>query len=213
MASEATELLALINTLGSTTARPTRAEIVKAGHPALRNPAREVDGDIPCTALQELLQVMERVLKESHGVGLAAPQLGISLRVVIIEDLTVTPGDPAQVARELQTVPLTVLINPEVRAQSVEQTLFYEGCLSIPGYQAAVKRPFSVDITHDDMHGNQQVSHFAGWPARIVQHEIDHLNGHLYIDKSNTRSISHDEEYSARWAHPTPAQAQSALGF
>lgn len=213
MASVTAEVLTLIDALSATEPGPARAEIVKAGHPVLRNIAREVDSHFPRAALQKLMHVMEIVLKGSHGVGLAAPQLGIPLRVVIMEDLTVTPGELAQLARELQTVPLTILINPVVRSQSEDQTLFYEGCLSLPGYQAAVKRALSIDITHDDMEGNHQVSHFEGWPARIVQHEIDHLNGHLYIDKSETRSISHDEEYSARWAQPTPARARSALGF
>src|SRR5690606_17452367 len=90
---------------------------------------------------------------------------------------------------------------------------FFEGCLSVPGYQAVVARPTEVRLTGQDEHGRALDEVFSGWPARIVQHETDHLDGTLYLDRAEPRSLSSQQAVADRWAQPSPERAARALGF
>jgi peptide deformylase len=91
--------------------------------------------------------------------------------------------------------------------------VFFEGCLSVPGWQAVVARHAEVRLTARDERGRAVDEVFTGWPARIVQHETDHLDGVLYLDRAELRSLSSNQAMAERWTQPTPAEAAAILGF
>jgi peptide deformylase len=118
---------------------------------------------------------MLETMRASHGVGLAAPQVGVSQRVAVIEieKKEDTPG----------TGVTYTLVNPEVIKKSEETWQNQEGCLSIPGWRGEVERPLRITLKALDRDGNRVKFDLEGWPARVVMHEVDHLDGVLYIDK------------------------------
>ena len=185
--------------------------IVSAGHPALRRPAQDFDGQLDDDTLGRLIEVMRRVMHEAPGVGLAAPQLGIPLRIAVLEDRGVPDTEVAAI-RSRPPLPFTVIINPRYAAAGVGLDAFYEGCLSVPGYQAVVERHSAITATYTRPDGTAVEALFEGWPARIVQHETDHLNGQLYLDRAILRSLTSDAEHG-RWAQPTVDDARRGLGF
>ena len=189
------------------------APIVQAGHPALRAVARPYDGQLDASELADLLALMHRTMRAAPGVGLAAPQIGLPLAIAVVED----PGTPdADVTRlrERPPVPFRVLVNPSYAAEGDERVGFYEGCLSVVGYQAVVARPRAVRLTALDETGTAVDEVVTGWPARIVQHETDHLGGTLYLDRAELRSLSASDAWGAHWGRePVPHEAAAALGF
>ncbi|MGU3434118.1 peptide deformylase [Actinomycetes bacterium M1A6_2h] len=185
--------------------------IVTAGDPVLRTPAAPYDFSLPGHVLERLLTVMRATMHDAPGVGLAAPQIGIPLQIAVIEDLYDVDGDVATV-REREPQPYRVLINPTYEGLEGTRS-FYEGCLSVPGYQAVVRRHAAVRMRCLDETGGAVDERFDGWPARIVQHETDHLAGTLYIDRAEIRSLAENQTYGRLWANPSPASAASALGF
>ena len=143
---------------------------------------------------------MVDVMRSAPGVGLAAPQIGVPLRIFVAEDPEERLSRVAPQARELRdraALPLTVLVNPVVtpvtRVAGAEAT-FYEGCLSVRGYGALVTRAAAVEVEGLDAQGHPQSLRLQGWPARIMQHEMDHLNGTLYVDRMISRSLACDAE-------------------
>ena len=186
--------------------------IVAAGDPVLRSRASEYDGQLDTDTLSELIEVMRATMHAAPGVGLAAPQIGIPLQIAVIEDVF---DVGAAVARERQRtpVPFRVLVNPRYTAVGSRTASFYEGCLSVPGYQAVVTRAASVRLECVDESGSEIDEVLHGWPARIVAHETDHLSGTLYIDTAHTRSLTTTETYGELWSDPTPERAARALGF
>ena len=127
-------------------------------------------------ALAELVDDMIETMREAPGVGLAAPQIGISKRIIVVEF-----GDEQD-----ETVPnqLYVLINPEIIKQSKDQVAGIEGCLSVPGLVGNVNRANVVTVRGQNIHGKPVKIRAQGWLARIFQHEIDHINGVLYTDRA-----------------------------
>lgn len=186
--------------------------IVAAGTPVLRTGALPYDGGLGKTAFAELIEVMRATMHDAPGVGLAAPQIGIPLQIAVVEDMYELDLDFAR-ARERGPLPFRVLVNPQYSALGSNTRSFYEGCLSVPGYQAVVTRPASVRLRCTDENGRDVDESVQGWPARIVQHETDHLGGVLYIDRAVTRSLAANDVYSELWAHPTPERAARELGF
>jgi peptide deformylase len=189
------------------------APIVQAGHPVLRAKALAYDGQLSGEELTALLDLMRATMREAPGVGLAAPQIGISLAIAVVED----PGplDP-ELAAERERLPLRyrVLINPRYRAVGTERVGFYEGCLSVHGWQAVVSRPRRVRLTGSDERGRAFDEELVGWQARIVQHETDHLAGGLYVDRAEMRSLASVDNLAALWAaEPHPTMAARVLGF
>ena len=187
------------------------APIVQLGHPALRQPALPYDGQLDAPTLNELLLVMRHTMHAAPGVGLAAVQLGIPLQLAVLEDRY--PID-ADAAREREREPLDYLefINPGYTPIGARQAAFYEGCLSFNDFQAVVSRPTAVHASYLDRDGNPQERDFSGWQARIVQHEIDHLCGTVYIDRAETRSLVCASE-AFRYPGFDLDQARSLLGF
>jgi peptide deformylase len=117
-------------------------------------------------------------------------------------------------ARERYELPFTVLVNPTVTPVDGNGLAgFYEGCLSVPGLAALVARHQAVRVEALDEHGEPVDRVFSGWPARIVQHEADHLGGRLYLDRAEPRSLSTADNYVKFWARHPPADAADALGF
>ncbi|MFS0698496.1 peptide deformylase [Cellulomonas sp. 179-A 4D5 NHS] len=187
--------------------------VVQAGHPVLRAVAEPYDGQLDAEELTALVELMRRTMHAAPGVGLAAPQIGLSLALAVVEDPGMLDPDVEQV-RERPRLPFRVLVNPRYEAVGDERASFYEGCLSVVGYQAVVARHRSVRLTGVDEAGNALDEVLTGWPARIVQHETDHLGGTLYLDRAELRSLARTDELGARWAgEPRPETAARALGF
>ncbi len=143
-------------------------EILQAPHPLLKaraQPVQAIDD-----ALRELVADMFETMYKAPGIGLAAPQVGVTLRLVVID---VAEGDERR--------PM-VLINPEIEWHSAVRATAEEGCLSLPGQYAEVTRPEAVRVRFLDEHGTQRELAADGLLARCVQHEIDHLDGVLFVD-------------------------------
>ena len=146
--------------------------------------------------LQRLIDDMIETLHQANGVGLAAPQVGQPLQLAVI--LTLPEEDDE--GNEIEdTRELFVVINPEIFWRSKETTKGIEGCLSIPGYVGEVERHESIRVRGQDRHGRKLRLRLYDWTARIFQHEIDHLNGELYIDKlTGPENIWTEEEFEKR---------------
>ena len=201
----------LIERVRSVLAAPRPWSLTEAGDPVLRQAAARYEGQLPGDLLGELLDAM-RFHLPGVGVGLAAPQIGIPLALAVIEDPAEVAPEIAA-ARERQPQPLLELINPVVNPLGADRRAFYEGCLSVPGLMAVVSRHWQVDLSALDRNGRAYTVALSGWPARIAQHETDHLNGVLYLDRAESRSLSTPGNYERYWAQPTPAAAAAALTF
>ncbi|QZN85037.1 peptide deformylase [Cellulomonas sp. C5510] len=190
--------------------------IVQAGHPALRMRAVPYDGQLDAGTLDALVGVMRRTMHAAPGVGLAAPQIGLPLALAVLADPGAA-GTESGTVRERPQLPFRVLVNPAygpVPGEHPEHVAFYEGCLSVTGYQAVVPRLRQLRLTGVDELGAPLDEVVQGWPARIVQHETDHLNGTLYLDRAHLRSLSATDELGAHWAsEPRPSEAARTLGF
>ena len=163
--------------------------IVQAGHPALRAVATPYDGGLAAPLLAELLVALRVTMLAAPGVGLAAPQVGLAVAIAVVEDLW--PVDEETAAdRERPPVPFRVLVNPRYRPVGEERVTHPEGCLSVSGWQADRARWRRIHLTGSDETGAELDEELSGWPARIVQHETDHLRGELYIDAADLRTLS-----------------------
>ena len=191
---------------------PGLLPIVSAGDPVLRRPARPLNGRLDRGRLDRLIEAMRATMHAAPGVGLAAPQVGLPLRLAVIED-SAEVSDEVRRARGRVPQPFRVLIDPSYDAVGTGRAAFFEGCLSVPGWAAVVARHETVRLRASDERGRAVDEVFTGWPARIVQHETDHLDGTLYLDRAELRSLSSREAMAERWTQPTPAAAAAALGF
>lgn len=191
-------------------------QIVQAGARVLRRPAQSVPSSLLATpSLRELVRLMAEVMRQAPGVGLAAPQIGVPLRVFVAEDQQERIADLPEGSATLRkrvALPLTVLVNPRLQPRGSEQVTFFEGCLSVRGYGALVPRWQSVSVSGVDVEGRPVSLALDGWPARIMQHELDHLDGTLYIDRMQSRSFATDSELS-RLSAMSVAEAQRELGI
>jgi len=186
--------------------------IVAAGDPVLRRPAEPYDGQLDSALLARFVAALRETMHAAPGVGLAAPQVGVALRIAVIEDPAPVPAE-FRTARGRVPQPFRVLVNPAYEAVGTARAAFFEGCLSVPGWQAVVSRAAQVRVTGLDESGRVVDEVFSGWPARIVQHETDHLDGVLYLDRAELRSLSSNEAVAGRWGQPTPVVAAEELGF
>lgn len=193
-------------------AGPRPLPIVPAGLPVLRRPADRYDGQLDDVVLTALIEAMRESMHAAPGVGLAAPQIGVGLQIAVLEDAATVAEDVA-VARDRQPLDFLVLVNPAYQAVGDERAFFYEGCLSVPGFQAAVDRPAAVHLTASAPDGTAIDAEYRGWQARIVAHETDHLAGTLYLDRADLRSLSENSLYQALWAGPSIDRAREHLGF
>jgi peptide deformylase len=181
----------------------TKLEIVQAGDPVLRQIARPLrEDEIPSAEIQQTITAMLETLRLAPGVGLAAPQVGLGLQLAIIEDRAEYQSSwSAEQLRARGRVPVDfhVIINPELEIDGRAQAEFYEGCLSVAGYTALVPRYSRVRVRFLNQHGEKQQVEAQGWYARILQHEIDHLNATLFIDLMKPRTFMSVKNYLDRW--------------
>ena len=181
-----------------------RLKIVQVGEAALRQPARALSAEeIRSETIQLLIQFMRETMQDAPGVGLAAPQVGMSLQLAVIEDReeyhrNLTPAQLAE--RERKPVPFHVIINPALTLLEPDNKAeFFEGCLSMAGYTAIVPRARRVRVECLDHKGEAQTIEASGWYARILQHEIDHLHGGIYTDRMYPRSLMTVENVQRYW--------------
>jgi peptide deformylase len=192
-----------------------RIKIASVGEPVLRGEARPLTPEqIRSPRICDLIDDMRETLSDAPGVGLAAPQIGQSLQLAIIEDkaeyhANLTEADLAE--RERSPVPFHVLINPRIHLVSPAEITFFEGCLSLPGFLGIVPRARQVLVEALDHLGQSVRIEATGWYARILQHEIDHLRGTLYIDRMWSRSFSSLENYNRHLKSKTPAELRQAF--
>ena len=169
-------------------------KIVEVGDPVLRTPARALTADeVRSPPMGALIELMRETMRDAPGVGLAAPQIGEPLQLAVIEDRAdYQDGLSAEEleARGRAPVPFHVIVNPRLTIVEAGPAVFYEGCLSIPGFLAQVPRGLAVRVDALDHHGEPVSIRARGWYARILQHEIDHLAGTLYIDRMDTRTFA-----------------------
>ena len=194
---------------------PVRLKIVQTGEPVLRQIGRRLTPEeIELPAIQELIEHMRDTMRDAPGVGLAAPQVGLPIQLAVVEDRPeylsgIAPELLAE--RERAPVPFLALINPDIVEYSDETVEFFEGCLSVAGFSALVKRSRRVRVEYLDEHGKPQQIQAAGWFARILQHEIDHLNGWLYIDRMETRSFTSLDNMGRHWKDLPVESVREAL--
>jgi peptide deformylase len=186
--------------------------IVAAGDPVLRQGIEHYDGHLDGTLLSRFIEALRITMHAAPGVGLAAPQVGVPLRIAVIEDPAPVPEE-IRLTRGRVPQPFRVLVNPSYEPVGTGRVAFFEGCLSVPGWQAVVARPAEVRLRCEDENGRAVDEVFRGWPARIVQHETDHLGGVLYLDRAELRSLSSNQAMAERWTQPAPEQAAASLGF
>lgn len=150
--------------------------ILTLGHPILRQPATAID-DIASCHVQQLIDHLMATTVEAHGVGIAAPQMGYSWQLLIIA------SRPNLRYPYAPTMEPTALINPRLVAHGDEREKGWEGCLSVPGWRGKVPRYREVEVEYLDRRGYPRRQVWQDFVARIFQHEYDHLNGYVFIDR------------------------------
>ena len=193
-----------------------RMKIVQIGNPVLRQEARTLTKEeIRSRETQDLIAAMRETMYDAPGVGLAAPQIGLPLQLAVIEDKPEYLKDASPEflqERERAPVPFHVIVNPRLTNDG-EPISFYEGCLSLAGFTAVVPRARHVRVECLDHHGEPKVIHASGWYARILQHEIDHLNGTVYIDRMHLRTFSTLDHFNAFWKDKSMADVKRLLNW
>jgi peptide deformylase len=194
-----------------------RLEILQTGQPVLRQAARPLaPEEIRSREIRDLIANMRETVRGAPGVGLAAPQIGFPLQLAVIEDREDYHKEISaeQLAiRERYPVPFHIIINPliqEVKDCTIE---LYEGCLSLAGFLAVVPRARSVRVECLDENGHARVIDASGWYARILQHEIDHLRGTLYLDRMHPRTLTSMENWNQCWKGKPIEEIRSVLHF
>jgi len=176
--------------------------IVRLGHPALRSPAEPLsETRLASSEVQALIDEMFETMAAAGGIGLAAPQLGIGLQLFVY-GLEREPGD------EGESIAPRVVINPMLEPEPGELVYDWEGCLSIPGLRGLVPRHPRLRVRGSDRHGKPLDFHAEGLEARVIQHENDHLNGVVFLDRMrNLASLGFEEELEARLAESESPEA------
>lgn len=154
--------------------------------------------------IQKLIIEMREIMHAAPGVGLAATQIGIPLQLTVIEDSAERIKSLTQEViadRARKAIPFHVIINPKIIELSGKVNLFFEGCLSIKNITRITPRYHHIKVEYLDEHGNQKTISAYGWYARILQHEIDHLSGKLFIDIADPRSEISMDYYVEHWAN------------
>jgi peptide deformylase len=191
-------------------------KIVQVGAQVLRESARPLEREeILSDEIGRLIAAMRETMYDAPGVGLAAPQVGLPLQLAVIEDRLEYHRQilPERLAKlERRPVPFQVLINPKIIFTDDETVEFFEGCLSLEGFSAVVARARSVRVEHLDEQAVPKVIEASGWYARILQHEIDHLHGRLYIDRMQSRTFTNLDNFSRFWKETPLEDMRAKLG-
>lgn len=165
--------------------------ICRMGNPILRKKAEDISKDyLLSDDFRQLLIDLKDSMKHYGGIGIAAPQVGVDLQVAIIELNGIN-----RYGEEIN-LPLTAFINPRITYLTEEQQGFWEGCLSVPGLRGFVERPSRVRVNYLNEKGVEQELETQGFLATVLQHELDHLQGVLYIDRiKDPRLLAYQEEF------------------
>ena len=184
-------------------------DIVSIGHPVLRQTARPLDPDeIGTAGVERLIDDLVDTMRAANGAGLAATQVGEAVQVCVIE---VRPGNPRYPYKPV--IPLTVLVNPVVTPRTSETFANYEGCLSVPGLRGVVDRFVDVGVQALDRHGEPLDLVVQGLSAGTYQHETDHLQGRLFVDRvADTRTLCTWEEFRLRHEAGFAERARTLVG-
>ena len=170
-------------------------QIIQLGDPVLRSPAQVVD-DIRDERIQKLIDDLIATVEQANGVGIAAPQVAESYRLFIVASRP-NPRYPNAPVMEP-----TAMINPRILAHSTEVVQGWEGCLSIPGIRGSVPRYQAIEIEYTDRDGKLQKQELTDFVARIFQHEYDHLDGIVFLDRlESTQDIITEQEYQKRFVN------------
>ena len=159
--------------------------IVAFGDPVLKTPAKPLAADYSATELKQIIADMYDTMYHAHGVGLAAPQVGKSIRLFVIdsEPMMDEDEDGNPIVEEPTAAPVKrAFINPVMVSETGEEWAFEEGCLSIPGVREKVVRHSTIVLRYEDENRQQHEETFSGMTARVIQHEYDHLEGVLFTD-------------------------------
>ena len=172
-------------------------KVARLGHPVLREPCRELSADeITSDPIQRLVRDMCETMIEYGGVGIAAPQVHEPVRLALIE------FDDAERYEIAASQPLQVFFNPRITVLDETPAGFWEGCLSVPGLRGWVERPSKVEVEYLDSEGRARRLVAEGFLATVCQHEFDHLDGTLYVDRiADPKRFSFNEEF-ARYHQP-----------
>ena len=164
-----------------------RRPIVRLGHPVLRQRAEEVGADRFGTRfLRDLGRDLVRTMHEDNGVGLAAPQIAVPLRVFAYY----LPREGA-----IEEIPPRVLVNPVLTLEGEPSELGWEGCLSVPGLRGVVPRHARIRVSAVDVEGDPVSFEAEGFHARVIQHEHDHLDGIIFVDRmTDLSSLAYEDE-------------------
>jgi peptide deformylase len=171
-------------------------KVARMGHPVLRAKARGIDkGELKGAAVQKLIDDMLETMAEYHGVGLAAPQVHEGLRIFVA---ALDPRDADENGDEAEAI---ALINPEITVVGNDVVEDWEGCLSIPDIRGRVPRAREIRVRALDRKGDRLELRAHDFPARVIQHETDHLDGVLFFDRMRSfDSLTFLDEYSRYWA-------------
>ncbi|KAG7468467.1 hypothetical protein MATL_G00143120 [Megalops atlanticus] len=173
---------------------PPYSHVCQVGDPVLRGRAAEVDpAAVRGPEVQRVIGALVKVMRRLECVGLSAPQIGVPLRILALEypERMLQDSSPAsREARGLAPVPLRVFVNPRLRVCDSRTATFLEACESISGFSACVPRYLSVEVTGLNEKAETVTWQVSGWPARILQHEMDHLDGVLYIDRMDSLTFT-----------------------
>lgn len=177
-------------------------KVSRLGHPVLRTVAQPIDpATITTPVVQRLIDSMFDTMREYSGVGLAAPQVHESVRLFVAG---IRSRPISSEISDDDEMPLMALVNPEVTLVGAPTELGWEGCLSIPDIRGRVPRAPEVKVKAFDRSGKPVAFTAKGFPARVIQHEFDHLDGVLFFDRMKSlESLSYLEEYDRYWVrHP-----------
>jgi peptide deformylase len=195
--------------------RRIRLKIAQVGEAVLRQRARALTAaEIRSREIQELIEWMRETMHDAPGVGLAAPQVGESLQLAVIEDKPEYTRDaPTDMIkeRERKPVPFHVIINPQLTLAAGSGIEFFEGCLSLSGFTASLPRAHDVSVECLDQRGEPKVIRASGWYARILQHEVDHLHGTLYIDRMHSHTFMTVENFNRYWKDKSIADVRELV--
>ncbi len=193
-----------------------KLKLWQVGEAVLRQNARPLTTDeILSNQVQDLIESMRETMHDAPGVGLAAPQVGLAIQMAVIEDQLefIQKMPPEQVAeRDRRPVPFHVVINPKLIIDGDETAEFFEGCLSVAGFTGIVPRAKRVRIECLNERAEPLLITAEGWYARILQHEIDHLHGILYVDRMRSRSFSTQDNHARYWKDKPNAELWKEMG-
>ncbi|HXH31414.1 MAG TPA: peptide deformylase [Bacteriovoracaceae bacterium] len=165
--------------------------ICKMGNPVLRKRAKAITkSEIFTDSFSQLLTDLKDSMVHYGGIGIAAPQIGVDLQVALIELVGLN-----RYGEEIN-LPLTTFINPRIKYLREDLQGFWEGCLSVPGLRGYVERPDKIEVSYQDEKGDECKLVAEGFLATVVQHELDHLEGILYVDRiKDSKLLSYQEEF------------------